>query len=350
MSDVGAGSSETKQSPSRRARLLVALGLGVFAVVLVLVGRHLQSRPSDFDQLWFGARALWSGQDPYALIGPGKAFQWEWPLYYPATALVAVLPLAALPLEIARASFVGVSAALLAYGVTRESWFRLTLFGSGAYMMAAMAAQWSPLLTAAICLPVLAFIVPAKPNVGAAIVASNPTREMLAYAVFGGTLLLAVSLLLLPTWPAKWLATMRLGSGFLAPVGYRGGVLLPLALLRWRRAEARLLAVLAVVPHNNVAVYATLPLFIIPRTFREMLFMTALNTLALICITLVITMQAPSMVDNRYMPGDVLVALCYLPALFMVLMRANDGDLPEWIERLVPALRARAGSESLRTG
>ncbi|MGH7625986.1 MAG: hypothetical protein ACREOJ_11815 [Gemmatimonadaceae bacterium] len=321
----------------------------MLAVALLLVGRSLQSRPSDFDQVWFGARAIWSGQNPYELIGPGRALQWDWPLYYPATALILVSPLALLPLVLARAVFVGASTALLAYGVTRESWFRLTLFCSGAYGIAAMAAQWSPLLTAAICLPALAFVVPAKPNIGTAIIASNPTRATLRSATLGAIVLVAVSLILMPSWPMRWLATVRSGSGFLAPIGYRGGVLLLLGLLRWRRPEARLLIALAILPHNLV-IYATLPLFVIPRTFGEMLAMTALNTLALICITLVVQLHAPSFVDNRYMAGDVLVALCYLPALFMVLMRPNEGALPAWIERRVPWLRARSGSESLDIG
>ena len=54
------------------------------------------------DQIWFAARALFAGQDPYVVIGPGRVFSFPWPFYYPLTAAVLGLPLALLPLTLAR--------------------------------------------------------------------------------------------------------------------------------------------------------------------------------------------------------------------------------------------------------
>jgi len=337
-----------ERQPSRRARVLVALAIGVCSVGLLLVYRMHSARPSDFDQVWFGARAIWSGRNPYDLIGPGREFQWGWPLYYPATALVLMSPLALLPVALARCLFVGASAALLAYGVTRISWARLPLFGSCAFMVAAVAAQWSPLMTAALCMPALAWIVSAKPNIGFALFAADPSLKVIYRAALGTIVLALIGLLLLPSWPGNWMTITRAAPHFTVPLLHRGGFLLALVLLRWRRPEARLLAALAVLPQNMV-IYATLPLFLIPRTFRQALLLAALNNLAFIVGLLLISPHPRSVAENYY-AGDLLVALCYIPALVMVLMRPNEGSLPAWIVRAIPRVSAKGESESFRTG
>lgn len=337
-----------ERQPSRRARVVVALAIGVCSVGFLLLYRMHSARPSDFDQVWFGARAIWSGRNPYDLVGPGREFQWDWPLYYPATALVLVSPLALLPVALARSLFVGLSAAMLAYGVTRTSWVRLPLFGSCAFMVAAVAAQWSPLMTAALCMPALAWIVSAKPNIGFALLAADPSAKTIGSAALGAIVLALIGLLLLPSWPGNWMVITRAAPHFTVPLLHRGGFLLALVLLRWRRPEARLLAALAVMPQNMV-IYATLPLFLIPRTFRQTLLLVALNNLAFIAGLLLISPHPRSVAENYY-GGDLLVALCYIPALVMVLMRPNEGSLPSWIVRAIPRVSAKAESESLRTG
>lgn len=325
-------------APSRRARLLAAVAIGVGSTAFFALAMALHPRRTDFDQVWFGARALWAGQNPYHLVGPGRAFDWPWPLYYPASTLLLVSPLALLPLTIARAIFVGGSAAILAYGITRDSWARIPLFGSAAYMVAIVAAQWSPLMVAAACIPPLACIVSAKPNIGLAIVARDPSRPVLTYAVAGSVLFALLGLALLPSWPRDWLTTLRSASNFVAPLSHSTGPLLLLALLRWRRAEARLLIAMAAVPQNMV-VYATLPLFLIPCSFRESLTLAALSSTALIFTALFVDPNPGSVVENYYQ-GDVLVALCYLPCLIMILRRPNEGDVPTWIGRSGARIRA----------
>ncbi|HET7551214.1 MAG TPA: hypothetical protein VFK04_07985 [Gemmatimonadaceae bacterium] len=334
---------EPKTAPSRRARISIALAIGAGSVIVLVIRMHLMGGSADFDQVWFGARALWTGQNPYDLVGPGRAFGWRWPLYYPATALIAVSPLAFFPVAVARALFVGISAALLAYGVTRESWARLPLFASGAFIVAVMAAQWSPLLTAAACLPTLSCIISAKPNIGLGVLAREPARGAIGYAAAGSLLLAAASFALLPSWPIDWLHAVRAGTGFAAPIAHSGGFLLLLAALRWRTPEGRLLLAMSLIPHN-VTLYATLPLFLIPRTYRESLTLTILNGVAALVIMQVL--PAPESASDLRRYGDVLVLLCYLPCLFTVLRRPNEGVLPEWIKRF--ALQ-RAGSSPART-
>ncbi|MGZ8412201.1 MAG: hypothetical protein ACXW05_05675, partial [Gemmatirosa sp.] len=79
----------TPRAPTPRARALVALLVGVGAVVLMRAFVDVTGRRTDFDVVWQGARYLLAGQDPWAMIGPGRAFEWVSPLYYPGTALVA---------------------------------------------------------------------------------------------------------------------------------------------------------------------------------------------------------------------------------------------------------------------
>ncbi len=123
--------------PSVSARIVVALTAGF----LVAAGIHMRysdafiavngpQMRSDFDHIWFGARAFWDGENPYALIGPGRAFEWAWPLRFPAPALIIASPLVFLPVAIARDAFAGISATVLAFGITRDGWFRLPLLMS----------------------------------------------------------------------------------------------------------------------------------------------------------------------------------------------------------------------------
>ncbi len=319
-----------REAPSRRARLLVAGGIGAATVAYLFVSLALQPGSRDFDQVWFGSRALWAGQNPYQLVGPGQVFDWPWPLYYPATALLLASPLALLPVGVARAIFVGGSASLLAYGVTRDSWTRLSLFGSCAFALAVLAAQWSPLLTAILCLPSLAYLVPIKPNIGLGLVAYQPTASVVMRVLASSIGLALLAYLLLPTWLGDWLLLVRNAPHFTVPLSHLGGPLLVLALLRWRRPEARLLLALSVVPQNMV-IYATLPLFLIPQTFRESLVIVTLNNIAFAFITF--GLGIPQSAAANYYNGDALVALCYLPCLIMILRRPNEGPVPAWIDR-----------------
>lgn len=340
---VGVRPHRATDPPARRRRIVAALLIGIASVGLLALRMRFQPGSADFDQVWFGSRAIWTGRNPYYLVGPGLEFEWHWPLYYPATALLAISPLAPFPLTIARALFVGLSSALLAYGITRESWARMPLFLSGSFIVAVVAAQWSPLLTAAACIPALACIVSAKPNIGLAIVARDPSARVVRYAAVGSLLLTLLSLALLPSWPRDWLALVRVG-GFAAPIAHRGGPLLLLALLRWRRPDARLLLAMAMIPHT-MAAYATLPLFLIPRTYHESLALTALSSSA--ALFTMVFVPAPQNAAELYYYGDIIVALCYLPCLIMTLRRPNEGNVPAWLDRVIARIRARFISAEL---
>ena len=261
------------RKPSRPARILVALAMAGYGIEWIFLNRG--SGQSDLDQVWYAATALRHGLNPYDVIGPtGTWFHWGWPLYYPMPAVLLALPLSFLPLAFARYVFVGVSSALLAYGVTRRAWFPLMLFASGAYVNATLVAQWSPLFTAAILLPVLAVLFPAKPTLGAICAASMTTSRRTAMAVSIGWIILAVlSWIALPQWFASWRVAIR-GAAHVRPlIALPGGFLLLAAALKWRRPEARLLVAYALVPQTTM-LYEALPALLVADTWPQMLMLT----------------------------------------------------------------------------
>lgn len=315
--------------PSRKRRVAVATMVGILAA-LVAVIRFVRNawHPSDFGQSWFGARALLHGANPYELVGPGLQYDWPWKLFYPATSMVIALPLSFFPEVVATFLFVAISSALLAYAVTEDGWQRLPLFLSWPFVVAALAGQWSPILAAAILLPSLAWVLVAKPNIGLAVLAATSSRRLVRIALLGGLVITAVSIGLFPAWPRAWLSNVASQQHIGAPITRIGGVAVLLALLRWRRPEARLIVALACVPQTNNW-YEGLPLLLVASTFRETLFLSLISTLGYVLPPYLMT--ARNEVEFNAQVGALMVALCYLPATLLVLRRPNEGELPPWI-------------------
>jgi hypothetical protein len=305
-------------------QLLVALAVGLVCAALAAILSARSMRTGDIDQVIFASRAMWEGRNPYTLIGPGLEFDWPWPLYYPLTGAVLLSPLAWLPVLAARTVFVFLSVALLTFAVMRHGSSRWPLFASTPFFYALLAAQWSMVLTAAFVLPWLTLVFVAKPNLAAAYFLSAPSRRGVLVALGATIVTLTISLVLVPGWPADWIAAVRSAPAFTAPVMHRGGPLLLLALMRWRQPEARLLLAMSVVPHNMV-LYEALVLFLVPRTFRQSVLLAALSSVAVVFIILFVPMQPESAAGNYYQ-GDVMVALTYLPCLAMILRRPNQPD------------------------
>ena len=321
--------------PGRAARLLVAFIVGEIAVIALYAAlAHAATigwPGNDWDQAWYGARSWLAGGDAYAEVGPGRAHDWPWPLLYPMTSLLVVAPFAALPLAVARAAFVGLSAAILAYALTRDGWHRLWVLAYGGFWSGIAAAQWSSLLTAAFLIPGLGWLAAAKPNIGVALLAAARTRRQVAVIMLGGALVLLASLALDPGWPVRWLALIRASQHVRAPVSLGLGPIVLLGLLRWRRPEARLLVALACVPQTTL-LYETLPLALIAQTRVESLGLALLSLLGQLGQTWAILHTGGGFNANTLATGQVLVIFCYLPALFLVLRRPNAGAAPAPVE------------------
>jgi hypothetical protein len=192
------------------------------------------------------------------------------------------------------------------------------------------------LLTAGLLAPSLSAVGAIKPNIGIGILAYRPTwraaAAMLAFAVLG--------LLVMPDWPKQWLATFDgrpITSGTIihyAPIRTPGGFLALLALVRWRRPEARLLAAMAFVPQSPF-VYEVLPLFAVARTRFEAYALVIGTDVALAYNALA---PKKDMVEFFHNSGIAVFVCVYLVALVLILKRANEGALPAWLETAAGAL------------
>ena len=315
---------------SRRgvARILVATGVGLAAAMVHWAKiKAVPDHPGDFGLAWFGARAMLHGGNPYALIGPGLVYDWPWPLIYPLTAMAAALPFAALPQIPATLTFVFLSCAALAFAITRTAWWPLLMCTSAAFLIAAGAAQWSPLLTASLAVPPLAFIYAAKPTVGFALAVSAQRRVQI-YAVIGGVVLVVVSLALAPRWPIDWMRSLHTAIQVAPPLLRFGGVAVLAALLKWRRPEARMVVALACVPQTG-SWYEILPLFLVPRTRLEMMLLCAVSSAGWLLQDVVMT--ASNETEFNAQVGALMVALAYLPAVLMILRRPNVNERHAWL-------------------
>ena len=326
--------------PSRSARIAIAIAVGLAAGVYVWAyARANTDFVSDFDQVWAAARALWDGKDPYRVVGPRGSFLWKWPLYYPLPAVVLMAPIGLVPVIVARVLFAGLSAGLLAFAITRDGYGRLPLLLSISFVTAVELVQWSPLLTAAMLLPSLAWVAVAKPNLGVAMAAYAFSPRVIAVMVAGAVALLLISFALQPGWVTPWLANVRSAPHFVAPIMRPGGFLLLAALLRWRRPEARLLAALACVPQTPTF-YDHVFVFVVPRTTRESLELTVLT----FAVYFAVAFGSPFDTFQRW--GDFVanatMILIYAPAAIMVLRRPNEGAMPAFVERAVARLRPSA--------
>jgi hypothetical protein len=299
-------------------RLMVALALGCFAAAVVFAGRQPGLYRSDLDQTWAAGRALLDGTDPYrAMSEAHRAGLYPYPFVYPAPAVLVAAPFALFPLRVAQWLWVGIGTAVLAWTLCGRGWWGLLGLCSAFYIQALLTIQWSPLLTAATGLPALGLLWAAKPTIGAALLAGWPSRA----AVIGSAVLMALSFVLIPGWVSPFLAG-SLALPHITPLVMRpGGALLLLSLLRWRRPEARMLAVLAIVPQTSL-LYEMVPLLLVPRNGRQMALIVGLSIVAgIFAWQTDPSHKLSEAVQTLWLPS---LALCYLPCLYLVLRRPNS--------------------------
>ncbi len=317
---------------STKVRATIAVTAGMIAgtwLLVSLLGSH--EIGGDFTWPWRGARALLHGQNPYDTIRPIGAYPFDSYFKYPLPAALLAMPLAPLSAEAAAGVFMAISVGLLAWTLTRidldnglESRWPLLL--SGCVFSGVRSAQWAPLLSAALLLsPWTVGLGVVKPNLGIAMFAARPSWR----AAMTGGLILAISLVVLPSWLADWLYVMRtnLENHYRSPVAGGPGILifgpvLLLILLRWRRPEARLIAVLACVPQVPTFYDQLLVLVLVARSRIESL---SLAILSMVAASYLLLLPAPT--HDQTAAGVLLTV--YLPSMAIVLGRPNIGDMPK---------------------
>jgi hypothetical protein len=308
------------RSPTPRARLLVALGLGCLSAILLWFMFAVDpTRASDFDPLWTAARALTHGDDPYVAF---VRFPWPWPMYYPIMAAVPLIPLTVVPLPVARAIFAGCSTAAFAYAMTRRTWWGLTFLVSGGFLYAWASCQWTTLMVAAVGIPALRPLWVAKPSTGLASAAWLTGRRPILQAVVGALALTAIGFALDPVWVSSWLQAIGRAGHISAPVMRPFGWLLLLAALRWRQPSGRALLAIALLPQNTMP-HEALPVSLFARSPREIL---ALATCSWIAAWYVVSHSRPPYSATVATGWPAMLLLVFLPALVLVLRRPSDTD------------------------
>ncbi len=190
--------------------MAICFGLGAAAYTYAAMKAFPGPRQADdFTWYWLGARALLAGQNPYGVIHVGGRYALDTPFVYPLTTAIATIPFAAwLNPATAAAFFIGVSSALLAWGITSDGYGRLPLFGSISFLWVCNSGQLSPLIAASALLPVLGWLAPVKPNLGLAAIAYRPSRT----AVVGSALFITAAFAVNPHWLGQWLAVRNESS------------------------------------------------------------------------------------------------------------------------------------------
>lgn len=309
-----------------RTRALVALSFATITAAFVTARvLHEPHWPTDFDQLWHAAKALRGGEDPYAVVGPGRSFPWLWPLYYPLPAVLYAVPFTLVPVAVARIAFSSLAAALLGWAIgprVRTYW---PLLLSAAYIISASRTQWAPMLLAAAWIPSLGFFVAAKPNVGLAALATQDRRGVVI-AVVGCAVAMALSFIVQPDWILSWRESIRTAPHIQSAVAMLpAGPFLALAAVRWRRADARLLLALAVVPHTP-SLYDLLLLFFVCRTLRETMVLALLTQSLYWGIVLFGSFNTFDAYAEGL--GRAAVFVVYIPVLVAILFRPNIASDP----------------------
>jgi hypothetical protein len=272
---------------------------------------------SDFAMIYAANDAWLHGRDVYAEIGPRRRYDQYFPLLYPFTAVIVGLPFTFSPLP--DAAFAAFGAAVFAWGLTSRSRYRYAWFGvlTPAFIYSVRMSQWAPALIGGTLVPAFGFLLACKPTIGAALWIAFPSRR----ALIGAIALALLSVVLYPSWPVGWIHDLPAATHLRAPITFHGGPLLLLALLRWRRPEARLLAALSCIPQTP-ELYESLPLFLIPATLGQGAMLAALNYGVVFGRG---TVPTPAdYVADTALTGQWMVWLLFLPCLAMVLWRPNQ--------------------------
>jgi hypothetical protein len=321
--------ADTDVIPNRQ-RLAWSLVVAALAAIYVLSGPYLRlGYVSDFDQLHLAARAWRAGYDPYVVVADyWKSAGYKWGLVYPFTAVTAAIPISYLPLQAARVLVASAASFSVSYLVLSRAWWLYPILLSACMRGSIAAVQIAPFVACAVMVPWYGWIAAFKPNVGLPAFAAQ-RREDLVRFVLPSVALTVLSLILWPRWPLIWLEAAKTGTANRPLVLEWGGALLLLSLLRWRRPEARWLAVMAVVPVNP-RFYDAFPLLVfLPRSHRDALLWAILTHVVEIAAHRVapLNQSLAQLFDHQNLiHARFLLWGLYVPALITILRRPNESS------------------------
>lgn len=259
----------------RWRRILLTVSAAVVSGVAAwwLIGRPAYT--SDLLHVWFATRTLLDGADPYSVPLPADLNPGLDPALYPLPTYLLFAPLARLPLAVAGGVFMALGAGLTAWGISGTGIQRLPALLSAPFLLSLSLGQWSPLMLGAMLVPWTSGLLVAKPNLGLAAWIARPSwRTAVAVAM-----IVAVSVAIVPEWPAQWLANVGHREEKFIPILRPGGFLLLASAIAWRRADGRLFLAMSLMP-QALFFYDQLLLWLIPRTFRQSLVLSLCSFVA----------------------------------------------------------------------
>jgi hypothetical protein len=295
----------------------IALGAGLYSFALQIAQ---PASATDLGPLLYAARSFVAGQNPYEAVGRVAPWSNVPPVLYPLPAILLFTPVAALPLIVVSTAWSAVGAGLLAWVVTRDRVISPSsvVFFSVPFIHAVQLSQWTTLLTAAPLLPWGGFLLACKPTTSLWMFAYKPRWR----TVLGAGVFTLVSLFLWPSWIPAWRGNFATAVNVMSPLILPGGIVIAvLSVLRWRRPEARLLGVMACVPHSTLP-YELVPLFLIPKTWGEAGVLVAGTLLATVLWNAGMPYEnAPALVAAF---GARAIWCVYLPCAVMIMRRPNE--------------------------
>jgi hypothetical protein len=315
--------AEADSAEDSRLRTRVALVPWLVAgwAMLIVLRAQLIGWTTDWQVFWTAGHAVVTGQDPYAAVLALRS-EFHYPLFYPGPALLLFAPFGLLSLQAGWYAWAAVTGGLFGLAAIRQGRGLAVAALSACFAEAVTFGQVVPLLVAAAILPWLGGALVVKPSIGAALWVWRPRRT----AIVGGLVLVALSFLVAPRWPAVWLDSIRM-TNHISPVLKPWGWVLLLAALRWRTPEGRLLLALACIPQTT-SLYESLPLFLLCRQRWDAYLLAGLSHVA--ALVQAQYYSAPgqvleTVIANRW---PVFLVTLWLPALVFVL-RPSRTEQPE---------------------
>jgi hypothetical protein len=236
------------------------------------------------------ARALIRNCDPYAVTPP---------FLYPLPAAVVALPLAWLPIVWASAVAVALSAALLPVPILLSAPFVLGVL---------YANPWAAFVVGG-----MGWVAAVKPNIGGVGIITNTRRRDIVIAAA----LLALSFLLMPSWPIHWWAALhRQIAPHWPPVAWPLGAIGLLGALRWRQPQGRALVAATLLPSSALP-YDLLVLWLCARAPRDAWVLTGCSWLT----WLAITATAPHDLVRPWTVGHLLISLGVIAPATVIVLR-----------------------------
>jgi hypothetical protein len=320
------GQCGMSEAVAPRPRLAISVLLGVLAGWFSYLNTS-RPEPRDFTAVWRTARAILDHQDPAAVSRT---------VFYPLPSILGGVPWALIPtVDEANALFMMCSAAAFAWALMEHGYAPLLGFFAAGMAFAAEVVQWTPIFAGAYALAPLSVFLVVKPHMGLPIFLARPSW----WPVGGAVVVTCAAFVIDPAWITHWREGMAIGGAHLGPAQrgfpYSPPILLPggavalLAILRWRRPEARLLVALACVP-QSLLLYETVPLALVPRTVREASVFTGLSYIVL--WYLIRGRPYADIAEFAVAGGRMYALLLYIPLTIMVLRRPNAGRIPRWVE------------------